>query len=78
MPTSEEYRKIADEYTRLAGEAKTETDRLALLDQARTWLEAASRRDEMTPAQIAEAEQFASAWKEKPERWRWWRFGIFH
>jgi hypothetical protein len=32
MPTSDEYRKIADEYYRLAREAKTEADRLSLLD----------------------------------------------
>ena len=28
MPTSDEYRKVAEEYYRLAREAKTETDRL--------------------------------------------------
>ena len=32
MPTSDEYRKIADEYYRLAREAKTEADRLSLLE----------------------------------------------
>jgi hypothetical protein len=65
MPTSDEYHKIAEEYDRLAREAKTETDRLALLDLARTWLEAASRQDEMTPAQIADAQKFAREWKPK-------------
>jgi hypothetical protein len=34
MPTHDEYRKLADEYYSLATEAKTETDRLALLDIA--------------------------------------------
>ena len=59
MPTSDEYRKVAEEYYRLAREAKTETDRLALLDLAQSWLQAASRRDEMTPEQIAEAQKLA-------------------
>jgi hypothetical protein len=45
MPTSDEYRKIAEEYYRLAGEAKTETDRLALLELAKNWLDAASSED---------------------------------
>lgn len=56
MPTSDEYRKIAEEYYRLAREAKTETDRVALLDLAQTWLEAASREGK-TSEQIAEAEK---------------------
>jgi hypothetical protein len=42
MPTDNEYLKKAEECYRLAREAKTETDRLACLDLARTWLEAAS------------------------------------
>jgi hypothetical protein len=40
MPTSNEYRQSAEECYRLAGEAKTETDRLACLELARvvtTW-----------------------------------------
>ena len=45
MPTPEEYRKTAEAYFRLALEAKTETDRLALLELAEHWLEAASRED---------------------------------
>jgi hypothetical protein len=45
MPTSDEYRKIAEAYYRLAREAQTEADRLALLDLAKSWLEAASRED---------------------------------
>jgi hypothetical protein len=65
MPTSDEYRKIAEGYDRLARKAKTETDRLALLDLARTWLEAVSRQDEMTPAKIADAQKFAHEWKPK-------------
>jgi hypothetical protein len=44
MPTPDEYRKIAETYYRLAREAKTEVDRLALLDLAKSWL-AASRED---------------------------------
>jgi len=45
MPTPDEYRKIAETYYRLACDAKTEADRLALLDLAKSWLEAASRDD---------------------------------
>jgi hypothetical protein len=45
MPTPDEYRKIAETYYRLAREAKTEADRLALLDLAKSWLEAASCED---------------------------------
>jgi len=45
MPTPDEYRKIAETYYRLAREAETEADRLALLDLAKSWLEAASREE---------------------------------
>ena len=45
MRTPDEYWKIAETYDRLAREAKTEADRLALLDLAKNWLEAASRED---------------------------------
>jgi len=68
MSTADECRKIAEEYYRLAREAKTETDRLALLDLAQTWLEAASREDKMTAEQIAEGQKLAREWKPKPER----------
>ena len=67
MPVSDEYRKMAEECYRLANEAKTETDRLACLDLARTWLEAAARQDAMTPEQIAAAKKLELAWKPKPE-----------
>ena len=67
MPTSDEYRKTADDCYRLAREAKTETDRLALLDLAGTWLETASRQDEMTIDQIAEAQNLERARKSKPD-----------
>jgi DNA invertase Pin-like site-specific DNA recombinase len=66
MPTSDEYRKIAEEYYRLAREAKTEMDRLVLLDLAKTWLEAASR--EITSERTAEAQKLAREWKLKSER----------
>ncbi|MGB7177024.1 MAG: hypothetical protein WBD33_09250, partial [Xanthobacteraceae bacterium] len=78
MPTSNEYRQSAEECYRLAGGAETETDRLACLELARTWLEAASRRDEMTPEQIAEEEKLDNAWKRLPETQKhqtlsgWW------
>jgi len=57
MSTADEYRKIAEEYDRLACEAKTETDRLALLDLAHTWLDTASRQDKMNHEQDAEVRQ---------------------
>ena len=68
MPTSNECREIAEKCYRWASEAKTETDRLALLDLARTWLDAASSQDEMTPAQIAEAEKLTRDLKPKQKR----------
>ncbi len=42
MPTSDEYRKISEKYYRFARDARTETDRLALLDLAETWQQRAS------------------------------------
>ena len=57
MPTSNEYRKKAEECYRLANEAKTETDRLACLDLARNFLDAAARQEEMTSEQIAAAQK---------------------
>ncbi len=67
MPTSNEYREKAEECYRLAREAKTERDRSACLDLARTWLEAASRHDEITPEQIAEAQKLELVWQLKRE-----------
>ncbi|MGA2894979.1 MAG: hypothetical protein ABSE22_19100 [Xanthobacteraceae bacterium] len=67
MPTSTEYRQTAEECYRLAQEAKTETDRLACLDLARTWLDAASRLDQLTPWQVAEAEKSAREQTTEPE-----------
>jgi hypothetical protein len=49
MPTANEYLKMAEECYRLAKEAKTETDRLACLDLAKTWLEAASQQQDEAP-----------------------------
>jgi len=46
MPSANEYFKMAEECYRLASEAKTEVDRLACLDLARTWLEAAAEQDD--------------------------------
>ena len=85
MSTAAEYRKIAEEYDRLAREAKTETDRLALLSLAESWFENASRQDEMSPGQIAEVQNLARERTAKLEiqepqnRRRWWRrlLGIF-
>ena len=86
MPTSDEFREIAEQYSRLAREAKTETDRLSLLDLACTWLDAASRQDEMTPEQIVEAQKLERARQPKPETsqpqtpsgWRQRVLRIFH
>lgn len=58
---------MAEACYRLANEAKTETDRLACLELARTWLEAASRQDEMTPEQTAAAQKLELDWQQKPE-----------
>jgi hypothetical protein len=84
MPTSDEYRASAEECYRLATEAKTETDRLACLDLARTWLDAASRQDAMTSAERADVEQVARELKAESEAQplktasRWRRvFGLF-
>ena len=57
MSTSDDYSKLAEKCYRLAGEAKTEADRIACLDLAQGWLEMASRQDEATAEQIAEAEK---------------------
>ena len=57
MSTSDDYSKLAEKCYRLASEAKTEADRVACLDLAQSWLEMASRHDEATAAQIAEAEK---------------------
>jgi len=57
MSTSDDYSKLAEKCYRLAGEAKTEADRIACLELAQNWLEMASRQDEMTPEQIAETEK---------------------
>ena len=67
MPTSKEYRERAETCYRLSSEAKAETDRLACLELARTWLEAASRQDKMTPEQIAEARKLECASKPESE-----------
>jgi hypothetical protein len=57
MSTSDDYSKLAEKCYRLASEAKTEADRIACLDLAQSWLEMASRQDEATAEQIAEAEK---------------------
>jgi hypothetical protein len=45
MSTANDYLRMAEECYRLAKEAKTDNDRQACLDLARTWIEAASRQD---------------------------------
>ncbi len=85
MPTSNEHRNTAEECYRLANEAKTEVDRLACLDLARTWIDAASREQELTAEQIAKAQKLELAWqlkRETPQRkapsgWRQRLLGLF-
>ena len=55
MPTANEYLKMAEECYRLACEAKTETDRVACIDLARTWLEAASRQHDEALKQVLQS-----------------------
>jgi hypothetical protein len=64
--TGKEGRWCVTARYRLAREAKTETDRLASLDLAESWLEAASR--EVSCERIAEAQKLAREWRPKPER----------
>jgi hypothetical protein len=85
MPTSNEYHDKAEECFRLANEAKSETDRLACLDLARTWLEAASRHDEAAAERIAKDDKFnlgsnpkrATTQHNVRSGWRQWVLGIF-
>jgi hypothetical protein len=67
MPSANDYFKMAEECYRLANEAKTEVDRLACLDLARTWLEAAAQQDEAEKRTRVAAE--AEALKHDPEKW---------
>ena len=67
MSTSNDYSKLAEKCYRLANEAKTEADRIACLELAQNWLEMASRQDEMTHDQIAEAEKLERERKAAPE-----------
>ena len=56
MPTANDYLKRAEECYRLASEAKTEEDRLACLELAQTWIEAAyQEQDERRRARDGEA-----------------------
>jgi hypothetical protein len=55
MPTVNEYLKMAEECYLLAKEAKTETDRLACLELARTWIEAANRQQDEAPKPASES-----------------------
>ena len=83
MPTSNEFRQKAEECFSLANEATTETDRLACLDLARTWLEAAARQDEMTPDQIVDPKKLDLDLRPKSEAvqphpgWRERLLGLF-
>jgi hypothetical protein len=55
MPTVNEYLRMAEDCYRLAREAKTETDRLACLDLARTWIEAASQQQDESQEPTSES-----------------------
>src|SRR5262249_12358561 len=69
MPASREYAKRAEKCFRLAAEARSETDRVACLDLAQKWLEAASAspQDETTADHIAKAEKSESERKARTE-----------
>jgi len=69
MPASKEYAKRAEKCFRLAAEARSETDRVACLDLAQKWLEAASAspQDETTADHIAKAEKSESERKARTE-----------
>jgi hypothetical protein len=88
MSRADEYRKIAEECDRLALEAKTETDRLALLDLAHSWLDSASRQEEINhEREVEEAEfdltaragedpAFDNAPRKRGWLWRWFRVNL--
>jgi hypothetical protein len=46
MPSASDYFKMAEQCYRLASEAKNDVDRLACLDLARTWLDAAAQQEQ--------------------------------
>lgn len=77
MRTSDEYRKIAEQYDTLASEAKSEADRLALLDLAHTWFDNAQREDEKPDDPFVEAEKLVSVPKPEGQGWRQWLLGFF-
>ena len=56
MPTVNEYLRMAEECYRLAREAKTETDRLACLELARKWIEAASQQQDVPQERAPESD----------------------
>ena len=45
MTTAEEHRHIAEEFFRMAPEAKTEEERKRFFDMALSWSQAAARED---------------------------------
>jgi hypothetical protein len=49
MTTAEEYRHIAEEFFRLAHEAKTEDERKRFFDMALSWSQAAAGEDGRLP-----------------------------
>jgi hypothetical protein len=83
MPSSKEDIRRAEECYRLANEAKTESDRLACLDLARTWLDVSSSEDVTVPTQMTEPgepELTRNSRFQEPERpsgWRRWVLGLF-
>jgi hypothetical protein len=77
MPASDEYSKLAEECFRLAREAKDETDRLACLDLAQKWLEAASHQNERASEQIAGEHKPVTPQGKAPSGWLQRALGIF-
>jgi len=74
MPASDGYSKLAEECFRLAREAKDETDRLACLDLAQKWLEAASDQNEKAPRNPDEERSSLGAQKATKSRLQYSRW----
>ena len=60
MPTANDYLRMAEECYRLAKEAKTDNDRQACLDLARTWIEAASQQTRRTSRRLVRRSRSSS------------------
>jgi hypothetical protein len=57
MTTTAEFRQFAEECLRFAEQAKTEQERKAFLDMARTWTQAAVGTGEGIPGPVKQGDQ---------------------